>query len=106
MKSLSERRSLWLDCLISAAGFCGSVVAWNLWFIDGGWHREQHLGEVVLWAVSVLIGIWTAVSVMLRRHGVISPVTVVAAVFCVLNALSCLLFLLFLSMLLHGGQPR
>ena len=105
MKSSPKFHSSWRDCLVSGLGFCGSFIAWNLWFVNGGWHRDQHLGEVVLWAASILIGIWAAVDVM-RRERELTPATVLAAVLCVLNSFSCLLFLFFLCMLLQGGHPR
>ena len=59
--SMRKTPSPWLACLLSAVALAGSRTAWELWSTNGGWHRADHKGEVILWTGSLVIGLWGSV---------------------------------------------
>jgi hypothetical protein len=110
-KRLSQRRfsSGWLHCLVSLVASAGSWAGYRLWFTVGGWHRQDHTAEGMLWALSAVIGIWGAVdAIRFARRPLTtgSAITMLAGILLGLyNILSFLLFLMFLN-LLRLGIPR
>ena len=105
MKPSQQVHSSRRDCFISAVAAVGSFVAWNLWFVAGGWHRYQHLGESVLWCVSVIVGLWAAVDAIRFDRGT-SAVTFFAVLLSIFHILAFLLLTTFVSMVLQGEMPR
>jgi len=92
-------------CYISAFALVGAFGAWNLWFVSGGWQRQNHRGEVVLWSISVFIGILGAIDAIRLDRGAKS-VSVFAALLLVFHALALCLLWMFLSLLASGGPKR
>jgi hypothetical protein len=50
MPSQPSSSSVKFHCYVSVMGVIGAFVGWNLWFVSGGWQRQQHWGESMLWA--------------------------------------------------------
>ena len=89
---------------ISAIALAGAFLGWHLWFVAGGWHRQQHWVEGTLWGVCGVVGLWSAIDAVRLDRGA-SWVTLGAVALSVLHVLSLLLFWLFLNLLAAGG-PR
>jgi len=90
--------------LISGCGVVGAISAWNFWFIAGGWARQQHIAEAVLWALSSFAGLFATVRAI-RRDRDLSWVTAITLPLGLFHVLSALL----LSMFVHwwgSGGPR
>ena len=105
MKPTQQVRSGRRDCYISAVALVGAFVAWNLWFVAGGWHRQGHLGESILWGISVVVGLWSAFDAIRFDRGR-SAVTVLAALLSCFHILAFLLLATFMSIHLRGQMPR
>jgi membrane protein YdbS with pleckstrin-like domain len=104
MTTQPSTRSAKFHCLVSLLGVVGAFIAWNLWFVAGGWQRHQHWGESILWSVSVVMGLWGAIDAVRFDRGS-SWVTPTSILFGFFHMLSAMLFLLFMQGLASGG-PR
>jgi hypothetical protein len=70
--------------------------------MDGGWSNNQHWLDGILWGISVLLGLWGAISAAFfypRRWGV----KIIGMVLFIIHALSLLIFSYFLVWLKYGA---
>lgn len=95
-----------LHCLVSAIALGGAFAGWNLWFVSGGWQRQQHWGEGILWAVSAVVGLWAAVDAIRFACGAARVgLTAIGLALACFHIASFYLLLMFIRMLAEGG-PR
>ena len=104
MSSQPSTPSAKFHCLVSLIGVFGAFIAWNLWFVFGGWQRHQHWGEGILWVVCAVAGLWGAFDAI-RFDRASSWVTLAALLLGFFHVLSAMLLLFFIQSLASGG-PR
>lgn len=88
--------------MISTIAMGGALLAWRLWFVNGGWNRHQHWLEGLLWGACILLGLWGAISAMFFYPGRL-VVKMTGAVLFILHAFSSLLFGYFFVWLKYGA---
>jgi hypothetical protein len=102
MKASGRFCSAWRNCILSAVASLGSLAGWRFWFIFGGWDRQEHWFDGVLWGVSALVGWGTAISAMRSGEGA-SLVRVLAFFLWLFNTSALVILFLFLNLLARGG---
>jgi hypothetical protein len=90
--------------LVSGCGVVGAILAWNFWFVAGGWARHQHMVEAVFWALSSFVGL-LATARAIRRDRDLSWVTMLALPLGLFHVFSALLLSMFVNWWGSGG-PR
>jgi hypothetical protein len=68
MKLASLNSSCGFHCFASFVVVFGSIAGWILWFSFGGWQRQQHWGDGMLWAASAGVGLWAAIGTIRLAH--------------------------------------
>jgi hypothetical protein len=96
----SPKRYLFL----SVCGVVGAFLGWFFWFAAGGWQRQQHLAEAILWGVSSALGLIASIQVI-RSDRDSSWITMLALPLAAFHVLALLLLKMFVGFLASGG-PR
>lgn len=105
MKLASLNSSVGFHCFVSSAAVFGSIAGWRLWFVCGGWQRQQHWGDGTLWALSAIVGLWAAIGTNRLAYPNRSAMAQVGVCLVIIHFYALLMLQSFIVWLMTDGPP-